>query len=85
MSWASAGGLGFRSANLRRLPRKRCRHGTKATMEHGMKSMEVYEGPRFPAVKALSAPAGDRPCTEHDRDVTPIPHNGCRPPKRRRV
>ena len=59
---------------------------TKAAMEHGMKTVEVYvKGPgagREAAIRALQAT-----CLEVNsiKDVTPIPHNGCRPPKRRRV
>ena len=55
-------------------------------MEHGMKTVEVYvKGPgagREAAIRALQAPGLD---VTMIKDVTPIPHNGCRPPKRRRV
>ena len=58
----------------------------KAAMEHGMKTVEVYvKGPgqgRESAIRALST-AGLQ--VTMIKDVTPIPHNGCRPPKRRRV
>ena len=58
----------------------------KAAMEHGMKLVDVYvKGPgsgREAAIRALQAAGLDISVI---RDVTPIPHNGCRPPKRRRV
>jgi small subunit ribosomal protein S11 len=58
----------------------------KLAMEHGMKTVEVYvKGPgsgREAAIRALQATGLDITLI---RDVTPIPHNGCRPPKRRRV
>ena len=59
---------------------------TKAAMEHGLKQVEVYvKGPgagREAAIRALQAAGLE---VNSIRDVTPIPHNGCRPPKRRRV
>ena len=59
---------------------------TKAAMEHGMKTVEVYvKGPgagREAAIRALQATGLE---VNSIKDVTPIPHNGCRPPKRRRV
>ena len=58
----------------------------KAAMEHGMKTVEVYvKGPgsgREAAIRALQATGLE---VNMIKDVTPIPHNGCRPPKRRRV
>ena len=58
----------------------------RAAMEHGMKTVEVYvKGPgagREAAIRALQATGLD---VTMIKDVTPIPHNGCRPPKRRRV
>ena len=58
----------------------------KAAMEHGMKSVEVYvKGPgagREAAIRALQSAGLE---VSMIKDVTPIPHNGCRPPKRRRV
>ncbi len=62
------------------------RNSCKAAMEHGMKTVEVYvKGPgagREAAIRALQATGLD---VTMIKDVTPIPHNGCRPPKRRRV
>lgn len=59
---------------------------TKAAMEHGLKQVEVYvKGPgagREAAIRALRAAGLE---VNSIKDVTPIPHNGCRPPKRRRV
>ena len=59
---------------------------TKAAMEHGLKQVEVYvKGPgagREAAIRALQAAGLE---VNSIKDVTPIPHNGCRPPKRRRV
>jgi small subunit ribosomal protein S11 len=58
----------------------------KAAMEHGLKSVEVYvKGPgagREAAIRSLQATGLE---VSMIKDVTPIPHNGCRPPKRRRV
>lgn len=59
---------------------------TKAAMEHGLKQVEVFvKGPgsgREAAIRALQAAGLE---VNSIKDVTPIPHNGCRPPKRRRV
>ena len=59
---------------------------TKAAMEHGLKNVEVFvKGPgagREAAIRALQAAGLE---VNSIKDVTPIPHNGCRPPKRRRV
>ena len=58
----------------------------KAAMEHGLKTVEVYvKGPgagREAAIRALQSAGLE---LSSIKDVTPIPHNGCRPPKRRRV
>ena len=80
LSWASAGGLGFRGS------RKSTPFAAKAAMEHGLKTVEVFvKGPgagREAAIRALQAAGLE---VKLIKDVTPIPHNGCRPPKRRRV
>ena len=84
LSWASAGGLGFRGSRKSTpfAAQTAAETAAKAAMEHGLKTVEVYvKGPgagREAAIRALQA-AG------LIKDVTPIPHNGCRPPKRRRV
>ena len=88
LSWASAGGLGFRGSrkNTPYAAQMAAETAAKAAMEHGLKSIEVFvKGPgagREAAIRALSA-AGLQ--VTAISDVTPVPHNACRPPKRRRV
>ena len=88
ISWASAGGLGFRGSRKSTpfATQMAAETAAKAAMEHGLKSIEVYvKGPgagREAAIRALQAAGLD---INMIKDVTPIPHNGCRPPKRRRV
>ena len=88
ISWASAGGLGFRGSRKSTpfAAQTAAETAAKAAMEHGLKSVEVYvKGPgsgREAAIRALNACGID---VTSIRDVTPVPHNGCRPPKRRRV
>ena len=88
ISWASAGGLGFRGSRKSTpfAAQMAAEEATKAAMEHGLKQVEVYvKGPgagREAAIRALQAAGLE---VNSIRDVTPIPHNGCRPPKRRRV
>ena len=88
ISWASAGELGFRGSRKSTpfAAQSAAETAAKVAMEHGMKSVEVYvKGPgagREAAIRALSACGID---VTSIRDVTPVPHNGCRPPKRRRV
>lgn len=88
ISWSSAGNMGFKGS----------RKGTpfaagmaaetaaKAAMEHGLREVKVYvKGPgagREAAIRSLQSAGID---VSVIKDVTPIPHNGCRPPKRRRV
>ncbi len=88
VSWSSAGGLGFKGSR-KSTPFAATRAGEAAgrkAMEHGMRQINIYvNGPgsgRESAVRALQS-VGLR--VNVIRDVTPIPHNGCRPPKRRRV
>ena len=88
LSWASAGELGFRGSR-RSTPfaaQMAAEQAAKLAMEHGLKSVEVMvKGPgsgREAAIRALQAAGLEITLI---RDVTPIPHNGCRPPKRRRV
>ena len=88
ISWASAGGLGFRG-NKKSTPfaaQMAAEKAAKAAMEHGLRSVDVYvKGPgsgREAAIRALQAAGIEITLI---KDVTPIPHNGCRPPKRRRV
>ena len=88
ISWASAGGLGFRGSKKSTpfAAQSAAETAAKAAMEHGLKSVEVYvKGPgsgREAAIRALQTAGLD---VTMIKDVTPIPHNGCRPPKRRRV
>ena len=88
ISWASAGGLGFRGSRKSTpyAAQMAAETATKAAMEHGLKTVEVYvTGPgsgREAAIRALQAAGLE---VSMIKDVTPIPHNGCRPPKRRRV
>ena len=88
LSWASACGLGFRGSRKSTpfAAQMAAEEATKAAMEHGLKQVEVYvKGPgagREAAIRALQAAGLE---VNSIKDVTPIPHNGCRPPKRRRV
>ena len=88
ISWASAGGLGFRGSRKSTpfAAQTAAETAAKTAMEHGMKTVEVYvKGPgagREAAIRALQATGLE---VTMIKDVTPIPHNGCRPPKRRRV
>ena len=88
ISWASAGGLGFRGSRQSTpfAAQMAAETAAKAAMEHGLKYVEVYvKGPgsgREAAIRALQVAGLE---VNMIKDVTPIPHNGCRPPKRRRV
>ena len=88
ISWASAGGLGFRGSKKSTpfAAQSAAETAAKAAMEHGLKTVEVFvKGPgqgREAAIRALQAVGLE---VTMIKDVTPIPHNGCRPPKRRRV
>ena len=88
ISWASAGGLGFRGSRKSNpfAAQMASETAAKAAMEHGLRTVEVFvKGPgsgREAAIRALQSAGLDITLI---KDVTPIPHNGCRPPKRRRV
>ena len=88
LSWASAGGLGFRGSKKSTPFAAQSAAETAAThaKEYGLKTVEVYvKGPgsgREAAIRSLQAAGLE---VTMIKDVTPIPHNGCRPPKRRRV
>ena len=88
ISWASAGGLGFRGSkkNTPFAAQSAADTAAKAAMEHGLRNVEVYvRGPgagREAAIRALQAAGLE---VSLIKDETPVPHNGCRPPKRRRV
>src|SRR5437660_8207545 len=88
VSWSSAGVRGFKGSRKSTpfAAQLAAEDAAKKAMEHGMRSIAVYvNGPgagRESALRALQAAGFNIPLI---RDVTPIPHNGCRPPKRRRV
>lgn len=88
VSWASAGGLGFKGSRkstpfAAQMAAEVC---AKKAIDNGMRTVEVYvKGPgagREAAIRSLQATGLEISVI---KDVTPIPHNGCRPPKRRRV
>ena len=88
LSWASAGGLGFRGSRKSTpfAAQTAAETAAKAAMEHGLKTVEVYvKGPGAGREAAIRALEGVNLKVTLIKDVTPIPHNGCRPPKRRRV
>ena len=88
VSWASAGELGFRGSRKSTpfAAQSAAETAAKAAMDYGMKRVEAYvQGPgqgREAAIRALQSAGLE---VTMIKDVTPIPHNGCRPPKRRRV
>lgn len=88
ISWASAGELGFKGSRKSTpyAAQTAAEQAGRLAVEHGMKTVEVYvKGPgagRESAIRALQTAGLNITLI---RDVTPIPHNGCRPPKRRRV
>ena len=88
LSWSSAGSLGFRGSKKSTpfAAQMAAETAARGAMEHGLKTVEVYiKGPgsgREAAIRALQTAGLD---VNMIKDVTPIPHNGCRPPKRRRV
>ena len=88
LSWSSAGSLGFRGSKKSTpfAAQMAAEVAAKGAMEHGLKTIEVFvKGPgagREAAIRSLQAAGLE---VSLIKDVTPIPHNGCRPPKRRRV
>ena len=88
LSWASAGELGFRGSRKSTpyAAQMAAETAAKAASDYGLKTVEVFvKGPgsgREAAIRALQAAGLD---VTMIKDVTPVPHNGCRPPKRRRV
>ena len=88
ITWKTAGGMGFKGSRkstpfAAQLAAEQC---AKEAMQHGMREVEVYvKGPgsgREAAIRSLQAAGLE---VSLIKDVTPVPHNGCRPPKRRRV
>jgi len=88
LSWSSAGSLGFKGSRKSTpfAAQMASEAAAKAAIEHGLKNVEVYvKGPgsgREAAIRALQTAGLEITMI---KDITPIPHNGCRPPKRRRV
>lgn len=88
LSWASAGGIGFKGSRKSTpfAAGQAAEAAANAAKECGLKSVEVYvKGPgagREAAIRSLQAAGLE---ISMIKDVTPIPHNGCRPPKRRRI
>ena len=88
LSWKSAGALGFRGSRNGTpfAAQQAAVNAASAARDHGVRSVEVrVSGPgsgRESAIRALATVGID---VKHIRDATPVPHNGCRPPKRRRV
>ncbi|MGE5631143.1 MAG: 30S ribosomal protein S11 [Caulobacteraceae bacterium] len=88
LSWSSAGSLGFRGSKKSTpfAAQMAAEAAAKGAMDHGLKTIEVFvKGPgagREAAIRSLQAAGLE---VSLIKDVTPIPHNGCRPPKRRRV
>ncbi|MDR2654972.1 MAG: 30S ribosomal protein S11 [Oscillospiraceae bacterium] len=88
ISWASAGGLGFKGSRKSTpfAAQSAAETAANTAKEQGLKTVEVFvKGPgsgREAAIRALQSAGLE---VTMIRDVTPIPHNGCRPPKRRRV
>ena len=88
LSWSSAGALGFRGSRKSTpfAAQMAAEAAAKTSIEHGLKTLEVtVKGPgsgREAAIRALQAAGLEVTAI---KDVTPVPHNGCRPPKRRRV
>ena len=88
VSWASAGEMGFRGSRKSTpfAAQTAAETAAKAAMEHGMKTVKVFvKGPgqgREAAIRALQTTGLE---VTMIKDVTPIPHNRCRPPKRRRI
>ena len=88
LSWSSAGALGFRGSRKSTpfAAQMAAEAATKVAMEHGLRTVDVtVKGPgsgREAAIRSLQAAGLEVTAI---RDVTPVPHNGCRPPKRRRV
>ena len=88
ISWGSAGELGYKGSRKSTpfAAGQVAEKAAKAAMEHGLKTVEVFvKGPgsgREAAIRALQTAGLE---INMIKDVTPIPHNGCRPPKRRRV
>lgn len=88
VSWATAGGLGFKGSRKGTpfAAQMAAEEASKKALEAGMRSVDIFlKGPgagREPAIRAVAA-SGLKIMSL--KDITPVPHNGCRPPKRRRI
>jgi small subunit ribosomal protein S11 len=88
ISWSSAGARGFKGSRKSTpfAAQVAAEDASRKAMDHGMRTVQVYlKGPGPGREAALRASSSAGPKVSLIRDVTPIPHNGCRPPKRRRV
>ena len=88
LSWSSAGSLGFRGSQKGTpfAAQQACLTAANAAKEHGLRNVSVFvKGPGGGRESAIRALATAGIMVRHIKDVTPIPHNGCRPPKKRRV
>ena len=88
ISWSSAGGMGFKGSRKSTpyAAQVAAEDAARKAIEHGMKTIEVMvKGPGTGRESALRALQSTGFTITSIKDVTPIPHNGCRPPKRRRV
>jgi len=88
ISWASAGGLGFKGSRKGTpfAAQMTAEDSARKAMEHGLRQVEVYvKGPGSGREAAIRSLQGIGLSITVIKDVTPIPHNGCRPPQRRRV
>ncbi len=86
--WSSAGNQGFKGSRKSTpfAAQKAAETAAKKAMEHGMRQVDVYvKGPGSGRESAIRALQGAGLKVNLIKDVTPVPHNGCRPPKRRRV
>ncbi len=88
LSWSSSGSLGFKGSRKSTpyAAQMASETATKAALIHGLKSVDVFvKGPGTGREAAIRALAANGLQVTSITDVTPVPHNGCRPPKRRRV
>ena len=88
ISWCSAGSLGFKGSRKSTpfAAQMAAEEAAKGAIEQGLKTVEVYvKGPGSGREAAIRALSGAGLNITMIKDITPIPHNGCRPPKRRRV
>ena len=88
LSWSSSGSLGFKGSRKSTpyAAQMASETATKAALIHGLKTVDVFvKGPGTGREAAIRALAANGLMVTSITDVTPVPHNGCRPPKRRRV